>query len=80
MWDNWAPGPQKLETTIDQIVSAALAIVQKCDHELLSALDRIAAPLYVTDADGVITYFNPACIGFAGRTPVAVRHLEIVHQ
>lgn len=57
--------------TIDQIVNAALAIAQRRDQELLSALDQIPAPIYVTDADGVVTYFNPACIGFAGRTPVA---------
>lgn len=57
--------------TIDQIVSAAVAIARKRDHALLSALDQIAAPIYVTDADGIVTYFNPACIGFAGRTPVA---------
>ena len=57
--------------TIDQIVNAALAIAQTRDRELLSALDQIPAPIYVTDADGVVTYFNPACVGFAGRTPVA---------
>jgi hypothetical protein len=26
-------------------------------------------PVYVTSEDGVITYFNRACIGFAGRIP-----------
>ena len=25
--------------------------------------------MYVTDADGLITYFNPACLDFTGRRP-----------
>jgi PAS domain S-box-containing protein len=38
---------------------------------LEAAIGSIPAPIYVTDADGWVTYFNPACIDFAGRTPVA---------
>ncbi|HEX8654842.1 MAG TPA: PAS domain-containing protein [Allosphingosinicella sp.] len=34
------------------------------------ALDAIDAPIYVTDAEGRVTFFNQACIPFAGRTPV----------
>ena len=33
------------------------------------ALDRIAAPTYVTDAEGNVTYWSRACVEFAGRTP-----------
>lgn len=33
----------------------------------LSEFDREPAPLYATDADGFITYYNPACVEFAGR-------------
>jgi PAS domain S-box-containing protein len=54
---------------IDEMVDAAVGIVEKRDDALLSALDQIPAPLYVTDAEGFVTYFNPSCIGFAGRTP-----------
>jgi len=36
---------------------------------LRAALGEISAPLYITDAEGVVTYYNPACIAFAGRTP-----------
>ena len=32
-------------------------------------LDDLDAPIYVTDAMGVVIYFNTACIGFTGRTP-----------
>ncbi len=36
---------------------------------LRAALDELPAAIYVTDAEGVITYFNPACIDFTGRRP-----------
>lgn len=32
-------------------------------------LDALPTAIYITDAAGRITYFNPACIEFAGRTP-----------
>lgn len=56
----------------EDIVRSAVEVAVKSDHTLLRALDEIEAPLYVTDAEGLITYFNKACVAFAGRTP-AVR-------
>lgn len=35
----------------------------------LSHFDHFPAPVYATDERGTITYFNPACVDFAGRTP-----------
>jgi hypothetical protein len=32
-------------------------------------LDELPIPTYVTDADGVLIYFNRACVDFAGRVP-----------
>lgn len=32
-------------------------------------LDALAAAIYVTDRDGRIVYFNPACVKFCGRVP-----------
>ena len=32
-------------------------------------LDGIPAPIYTTDAQGLVTYWNPACVDFAGREP-----------
>src|SRR5665213_217754 len=53
-----------------EVLSAALdALREKQDDELKAALDQLPAPIYVTDAEGFITYFNPSCVGFAGRTP-----------
>lgn len=56
-------------STVDGILSQAAAILQRQGREHLGLLDAIAVPIYATDAEGVITYFNPACIEFAGRTP-----------
>jgi PAS domain-containing protein len=53
----------------DEILHAAMAAVERGGDDLFSALDALPAPIYVTDADGVVTHFNQACIGFAGRTP-----------
>jgi PAS domain-containing protein len=32
-------------------------------------LDRLDAPTYLTDKDGNVTYWNRACVDFAGREP-----------
>lgn len=34
-----------------------------------SALDRLPVPVYTTDCDGNVTYWNRACVDFAGREP-----------
>jgi PAS domain-containing protein len=49
----------------DEILRAALTAVEHGGD----ALDALATPVYATDAYGVVTRFNRACIGFAGRTP-----------
>jgi PAS domain S-box-containing protein len=57
--------PNAVETMLERALSAVLA----GDEALREALDELPAAIYVTDADGVITYFNPACIDFTGRRP-----------
>ena len=49
-----------LETAMD-----ALATGDVC-HSLL---DRLPVPIYTTDAEGAVTYWNRACVEFAGREP-----------
>lgn len=49
-----------LQTAIDAVADAG---------DLHSVLEALPAPIYVTDSDGVVTHFNKACIGFAGRMP-----------
>jgi PAS domain-containing protein len=53
----------------DGILARTLHILKKGDDSLLDALDELPAAIYVTDAEGVITYYNSACIAFAGRVP-----------
>lgn len=53
----------------DEILRMVSAFVSGGDRTKLIALDICPAALYVTDTDGFITYFNPACINFAGRLP-----------
>lgn len=54
---------------IEMILERALVAVLAGDKALRDALDKIPAAIYVTDVDGLITYFNPACIDFTGRRP-----------
>ena len=49
-----------LETAMD-----ALSTGHVC-HDLL---DRLPVPIYTTDAEGAVTYWNRACVEFAGREP-----------
>ena len=49
-----------LDTALD-----ALAIGADC-HALL---DELPVPIYTTDAEGAVTYWNRACVDFAGREP-----------
>jgi PAS domain S-box-containing protein len=50
-----------LESALSALASAA---------DWRSELDELPAPIYTTDADGAVTYWNSACVEFAGREPV----------
>jgi PAS domain S-box-containing protein len=43
----------------------ALAAGPECRR----VLDELPVPIYTTDADGQVTYWNQACVDFAGREP-----------
>jgi PAS domain S-box-containing protein len=51
------------------MLERALSVVLSGDETLRKALDELPAAIYVTDPDGLITYFNPACLDFTGRRP-----------
>ncbi len=57
------------KSVVDEMLDRALGAVMAGDQALREALDALPAAIYVTDAEGVITYFNPACIDFTGRRP-----------
>lgn len=58
-----------MSNTVEAILERALVAVLQGDRILREALDDLPAAIYITDADGVITYFNTACIDFTGRRP-----------
>jgi PAS domain-containing protein len=53
----------------NDILGAAIEAAEGDGLALHAALEALPAPIYVTDALGVVTHFNRACIGFAGRLP-----------
>ncbi len=54
---------------LEDVVETAVVAVST-NGNLRAALDRLPAAVYITDPDGNITYYNSACVAFAGRTPV----------
>nr|MBA3525414.1 PAS domain-containing protein [Sphingomonas sp.] len=37
------------------------------DDDWKAVLDQLPVPVYTTDAEGAVTYWNQACVVFAGR-------------
>ena len=56
-------------TSPEEILKLAVNAARNSGAELRDMLDALRAPIYTTDADGWVTFFNRACIDFAGRTP-----------
>lgn len=52
------------------MIGLARAAARNGENELHAVLESLPAPIYLTDAEGWITFFNRACIDFAGRTPM----------
>lgn len=55
--------------TPEDMLDSAIAAARAGASGLHDLLEKLPAPIYTTDADGWITHFNHACIGFAGRMP-----------
>jgi PAS domain-containing protein len=51
------------------MIGLALSAAREGRAALESVLAALPAPIYTADADGYVTWFNQACIGFSGRTP-----------
>ena len=54
---------------VEQFVRAAVEAFARGEPVSMAQYDAFPAPLYSTDADGTLTYFNAACVEFAGRVP-----------
>jgi PAS domain S-box-containing protein len=61
------------DTMADKMLHTVVRAVQQGDEGFHQLLDQLPAAIYVTSAEGVITYYNRACIAFAGRTPLVGR-------
>ena len=61
------------DRTIDRWVDTAVTAAKAEQPALAHALKSIPAAIYVTDNEGLITYFNDACVTLAGRVPEAGR-------
>jgi PAS domain S-box-containing protein len=57
-------GKQQTEDLLDAALNALSA-----GEERSSVLDQLPVPAYITDAEGAVTYWNRACVDFAGREP-----------
>ncbi|MEO8176512.1 MAG: PAS domain-containing protein [Sphingomicrobium sp.] len=57
--------PQRSAQEYLDCAMGALATGDVCQE----LLDRLPVPIYTTDADGAVTYWNRACVEFAGREP-----------
>jgi PAS domain-containing protein len=57
------------DAVANQIIRKVVSLVKTGDPLQLRALNTFPIAIYVTGIDGVITYFNPACVELAGRTP-----------
>jgi len=58
-----------LATTAETYLHDALDALKHGREERRAMLDAMPVPVYLTDPDGLVTYWNKACAEFAGREP-----------
>jgi PAS domain S-box-containing protein len=58
------PAPAEVESIVEKTVDA---LSSGADGR--AVLDRLKVPVYTTDAQGSVSYWNRACVAFAGREP-----------
>lgn len=56
------------QLTVEQTLETALEALNG-GGDWRKTLDALPVPTYVTDAEGAVTYWNQACVDFAGREP-----------
>ena len=52
----------------EDFLQTALSAIESGDG-FEAVLDELPVPIYTTDTEGAVTYWNRACINFAGRQP-----------
>lgn len=58
--------PNQAEDFLDRAIDALASPGDAC----IAALNAIPVPIYTTDAEGRVTFWNLACVEFAGREPM----------
>ena len=53
----------------EHLLDTALTALHTSRPECRAMLDELPVPIYTTDVEGAVTYWNRACIAFAGREP-----------
>jgi len=53
----------------EHLLDTALHALHSAGSERRAILDELPVPIYTTDAEGRVTYWNRACVEFAGREP-----------
>lgn len=56
-------------TQPETYLNTALCALRGKDGDWRGILDSLPVPVYITDCQGAVTYWNEACIAFAGRQP-----------
>ncbi|MFN2474565.1 MAG: PAS domain-containing protein [Sphingomicrobium sp.] len=56
-------------TRADDFLDSALDALAFPDASCNATLDALPVPVYTTDIEGNVTYWNRACVEFAGRRP-----------
>lgn len=52
----------------EQLLDTALGALASSD-DWRAVLDELPVPIYITDGEGAVTYWNRACVQLAGRVP-----------
>ena len=55
--------------TAEAYLDTAMGALECNGDDRRAALDALPVPVYLTDPDGQVTFWNRACIEFAGRQP-----------
>ena len=58
-----------LVPTADNYLDLTLEALDGGGDQARPLLDGLPVPVYLTDAEGLVTYWNQACVDFAGREP-----------
>lgn len=58
------------EQTACHVIEMAAETIQSSPGTFRGILDALPTPIYLADPQGTLTYFNEACVDFAGRTPL----------